>query len=280
MMRPHSTGKFWISMIALLVTTSGLQGVNRILIKTVASEEYVKQRATDEKKKIQTYNFFEGHFFPGSVKDRSLERFAFMDIVGDMAVHLKKQGYYNHPVMGEGDLLIVVHYGSTDYEVDFLDLMGFTSLEDVTYTEDMGGSGLADFVNVVSVMDIMGSFENSNDQSRIGKSRILGMEEAYMKGTARWKREQLDKMLKESRYLVILMAYDYPLLKQGEAKLLWSTRYSIRAAGQSFDQAIKDMNLVASDYFGKDLEGLNETRVTDKSRVEMGEIEVIEQAPE
>ena len=57
--------------------------------------------------------------------------------------------------------------------------------------------------------------------------------------------------------------------------MLWSTRYSIRAIGQSFDQAIKDMNLVAADYFGKNLQGLNKTRVTDKSRVEIGEIEVI-----
>ncbi len=277
MMRAHSTGKYWISMMGLLVTMSGLQGANRILIKTVASEEYVKQRATDEKKKIQTYNFFEGRFFPGSAKDNSLERFTFMDIVEDMAVHLKKQGYYNHPVMGEGDLLIVVHYGATDYEESFFDLMGYNSLEDMGFSEDMDASALASFEASVSVME---SMNRSNDQSRIAKSRLLGMEEAYMKGTAGWERKQLDEMLKESRYFVVLMAYDYPLLKQGEAKLLWSTRYSIRTAGQSFDQAVKDMNLIASDFFGKNLEGLNKTRVTDKSRVEMGEIEVIEQAPE
>ena len=72
------------------------------------------------------------------------------------------------------------------------------------------------------------------------------------------------------------MAYDYPLIKEtGEIKLLWSTRYSIRAVGQSFTDAIKDMNFVAGDFFGKNLKGLNSKRVTDDSRVEMGEIEVI-----
>ena len=254
-----------------------LQGANRILIKTVASEEYVKQRALDGTKKIQTYNFYKGRYYPGNSKDRSLERFTFQDIIEDMAVHLQKQGYYNSPAVGEADLLIVVHYGATDYEESFFDMMGYNSLEDMGFSDDMDASALADFQSNLSFMDTMNS---ANDQSRYGKSKLLGMEEAYMQSTPSWERESLETQLTESRYFVILMAYDLPLLKQGKTKLLWSTRYSIRAVGQSFDQAIKDMNLVAADYFGKNLKGLNKTRVTDKSRVEFGEIEVIGQEPE
>jgi hypothetical protein len=40
------------------------------------------------------------------------------------------------------------------------------------------------------------------------------------------------------------------------------------------------MNLIAADYFGKNLKGLTKTRITDESRVEFGEIEVIGQEPE
>lgn len=36
------------------------------------------------------------------------------------------------------------------------------------------------------------------------------------------------------------------------------------------------MNFVAGDYYGKNLKGLNTKRITDQSRVEMGEIEVLE----
>ncbi|MDA0349828.1 MAG: hypothetical protein O3C43_22320 [Verrucomicrobia bacterium] len=262
----------WILALAILFLTISLQGANRILIKAVASEEYVKQRALDDEKKIQTYNFYEGRFFGGNSKDRSLERFTFMDIIQDMAMHLQKQGYYNSPVVGEADLLIVVHYGATDYEESFFDLMGYTSFEDMGYSDDMDASAMAGFQSNLSFMDTM---NRANDQSRYGKSRLLGMEEAYMQSTPSWEREDLEWQLTESRYFVILMAYDMPLLKQGETKLLWSTRYSIRAIGQSFDQAIKDMNLVAADYFGKNLKGLNKTRVTDNSHVEFGEIEVI-----
>jgi hypothetical protein len=270
--------KLWIPTCAILFLATSLHAANnRIMIKTVASEEYVKQRATDDEKKIQTYNFFEGRFYPGNSKDRSLEEFTFMEIIENMAVHLQKQGYYNSPVVGEGDLLIVVHYGATDYEESFFDMMGYNSLEDMGYSDDMDASALADFQFNMSSMDTMNS---ANDQSRYKKAGLLGMEEAYMNSTPSYEREELESQLNESRYFVILMAYDLPLLKQGETKLLWSTRYSIRAIGQSFDQAIKDMNLVAADYFGKNLKGLNKTRVTDKSRVEMGEIEVIGTEPE
>lgn len=247
------------------------------MIKTVASEDYVKQRASDGEKKVQTYNFFKGRFFPGSTKDRSLERFTFLDIVKDMAVHLQKQGYHNNPVVGEGDLLIVVHYGATDYEESFFDMMGYTSLEDMGYSEDMDASALAAFESTISLSDAVHS---ANDQSRFGKAKLLGMEEAYMRSTPSFEREELESSLSESRYFVILMAYDFPLLRQGEPKLLWSTRYSIRAIGQSFDDAIKDMNLVAADYFGKNLDGLVKTRVTDKARVKLGEIKVIGEEPE
>ncbi len=273
-MNLYTTKTIWISIVLFFIITAlHLPGANnRILIKTVASEEYVKQRTLDGKKKIQTYNFFEGRFFPGNSKDSSLERFTFQDIIEDMAPHLQKQGYYNSPTVGEGDLLIVVHYGATDYEESFFDLMGYTSMEDLGFSEDMDASALAEFQFNVQFMD---SMNQANDRDRYGKARLLGMEEAYMRNTPRWEREALETQLAESRYFVILMAYDFPLLKQGETKLLWSTRYSIRAIGQSFEDAIKDMNLVAGDYFGLNLKGLNKTRAKDKGSVKFGEIEVI-----
>lgn len=275
-MLKYALKSLWILSFAILILAGSVQAANRILIKTVASKEYEKQRVMEDPKKIQTYNFFEGRFYGGTVKDRSLERFTFRDIIEDMAVHLQKQGYHNNPVVGEGDLLIVVHYGATDYEESFFDMMGYTSLEDMGFSEDMDASALAAFEANISLSD---SIHSANDQSRYGKSRLLGMEEAYLSSTPKHERETLEHYLSESRYFVILMAYDFPLLKQGEAKLLWSTRYSIRAIGQPFDQAVKDMNLVAADYFGKNIDGLVKTRVTDKSRVKIGEIEVIETEP-
>tara|TARA_B100000212_G_C27382531_1_gene537718 strand:+ start:397 stop:783 length:387 start_codon:yes stop_codon:yes gene_type:complete len=74
---------------------------------------------------------------------------------------------------------------------------------------------------------------------------------------------------------MVLMAYDLPLMGQGELVLHWTTRYSIRNIVQGFEQASKDMNLVADNYFGKNMGDLVKKRITDKSRVELGKIEVI-----
>ena len=74
--------------------------------------------------------------------------------------------------------------------------------------------------------------------------------------------------------------FDLPLLRGGEKKVLWTTRYSIRTIGQSYDQAIEDLNLVAGNFFGKNLKGLISKRATDKSIVEFGKIEVIDQEVE
>ena len=62
--------------------------------------------------------------------------------------------------------------------------------------------------------------------------------------------------------------------------MLRTTRYNVRMIGQPFDQAVKELNLVASDYFGKNFDGQISKRVTDDSNVEIGEIEVIDQEVE
>ncbi|MCZ6674942.1 MAG: hypothetical protein O7C75_18585 [Verrucomicrobia bacterium] len=269
----------------LTLLSSGLTAANRIVIKAEASDEFTRARALDENKKIQTYQFIEGRYFKGNNNDPGMKEITFRDIVEDMATHLRQQEFYPHPIPGNGDLLIVVHYGVTDYEETYEELMGYTSLEDMGYTDAVsgaGGGGTAldpSTINAISnfafSMNSADAISRSNEQSDYFKAQLLGMEEAYSRNVSPSDEYELKSMLVEERYFVILMAYDFPLLKQGELKLLWSTRYSIRAVGQSFTQAIQDMNLVAGDFFGKNLKGLNKKRVTDRSRVEIGDIEVI-----
>ncbi|MCB1124276.1 MAG: hypothetical protein KJT03_22180, partial [Verrucomicrobiae bacterium] len=272
--------------VAILSLSCALSGANRIVIKAVASEDYVKERALDKSKKIQTYQFMKGRYFAGLSKNPGMEKITFNDIVQDMAKSLVKQNYYPNPVLGEGDLLIVVHYGVTDFEESLEDLMGWTSLEDMGYNDTIanaGGGGTAldgatlDAINNFSFnLNSAGAVNSANDQSQYFKAQLLGMESAFSDRLPIQEEYDLKHMLQEERYFVVLMAYDYPSVKSGQPKLLWSTRYSIRAVGQSFADAIQDMNLVAGDYYGKNLKGLTKKRVTDDSRVEMGEIEVID----
>jgi hypothetical protein len=63
--------------------------------------------------------------------------------------------------------------------------------------------------------------------------------------------------VEESRYFVVLLAYDFPTLcKHQQRKLLWETRFSIRERGNDFGKELGTMARFASRYFGKDSAGL------------------------
>ena len=115
-----------------------------------------------------------------------------------------------------------------------------------------------------------------NERGAYFKAQLLGMEEAFSRSGSRQDEYEIKSLLQEGRYFVILNAFDYESVRNGKPFVQWSTRYSIRAAGQNFENAIKDMNLVAADFYGKHLPKLTKKRVDDDSRVEIGDIEVIE----
>lgn len=274
-----------ISLLALAALFSpASQAVNRIAIKAIASEAYVKSRALKESDKVQTYQFMKGKYHPGATADDGMKQITFEDIVRDMAQHLARQNYYPEPELGKSDLLIVVHWGRTTEEVTQEDLLGYTSLEEQGFNStvaDAGADGEMNYSEMNATADF-GFNMASNEMSRDGsdrsiyyKARLLGMEEAFDENTTPRDELLLKTLLQQERYFVVLMAYDFPQLLKGELNLLWTTRYSIRAVGQSYQEAIKEMNFVAGDFFGKNIKGLTQKRIDDKSRVEMGKIEVI-----
>lgn len=265
-----------------------LEAVNRIAIKASATDEYLTERARNESKKIQTYMFMKGIFRGGITRDHTMGRITFEDIVYDMAPHLRRQGYYPLPEPGDSDLLLVVHYGRTSEEVHWDDLMGYTSLEEQGYNDTVVNAGAngpitANEMNAIADFQFnMGArqmYEVSNQLSARYKAELLGMEDALKYPDAPLvfgDQRLLQHLVSEERYYIVVVAYDWPALKAGENKALWITRYSIRAIGQSFSDAISDMNIVAGDYFGTNLKDLTQRRVNDIDRVTFGEVEVID----
>jgi hypothetical protein len=87
--------------------------------------------------------------------------------------------------------------------------------------------------------------------------------------------------LLEERYFVILMAYDYQLLKkEKKSKLLWVTRMSVRAPGNNFSEAMPGMARIAADFFGQQHNDI--ARMQTKLRegkVDIGELKVVDPIP-
>jgi hypothetical protein len=96
------------------------------------------------------------------------------------------------------------------------------------------------------------------------------------------RRQDVLDEVEESRYFVVLLAYDFPtLLKKKERKLLWETRFSIPARRADFTHELPLMAQSASRYFGKDSHGLNRKELP-TTNVSLGDLKSlgVESEPE
>jgi hypothetical protein len=85
--------------------------------------------------------------------------------------------------------------------------------------------------------------------------------------------------LEEDRYFVVLTAFDYQkLVKEKKQKFLWEVRFSIREHGTAFDDRIKGMAELASDYFGRNSGGLRHDTLPD-GHVEIGPVKSLGEVP-
>ncbi len=269
-------------LILLSLSFSGLSAANRVSVRAEAWDEFTKDRARDPDKKILTYRFLKGRYHPGTVNDPSMQELKFVDIVQDIAYNLEKNDFLPDvsPDLESTDMLIVVHWGRTrPAEDSLMETFGYTSLEDMGGLEPDRSILFSNPSNISSELEFNYNASLSVDESNEGsahyKAQLLGMEDAFALRGTRYDEERLKQMIDEERYFIILMAYDYKKAQEGEQILLWRTRYSMRALGQSFTTAIGEMNHIAADYYGENMKGLVTKRFDDIDDVEVGEIEVI-----
>lgn len=273
--------KIEVIVTALVILLMGwdLHGADRVAIKAFATNEYTVTRARDETKKVQTYFIAEGKYYPGNTARPGMEEVGFMEIAQDLAANLKKQNFFSETNREKGDLLILVHYGVTDYDPDYMELYAIDSIDDFGFGSIVNDDPLFEAAFREEFQAQVFDMQSINEgQARaVGmKAQLLGMDEIFNLRATDQQIRELREMLEEERFFIVLNAFDLPLFRQGEKKMLWSTRYSIRAGGKQFDRAMAELNVVAGNYFGKNLKGLNLKRATDDSDVRVGEVEVIE----
>jgi len=303
----------WSILSFCIIGVLSANAVNRVAVKAEALDSFLTERARNPEKKLQTYLFMKGKYYGGNSRDDSMDDVTFENLVEDIAAYLRNQNFFPEPEHKTSDLLIVVHYGVTSGQADSLtETMGHHSIEELS--DPFGNTGYiwksADELTTLDGEDVSELYEDSSAgpsqfpvlnnidpgvefnynaslsmeeahyRAAYAKAQLLGMEEAYShKGSPR-DELMLNTMINEERYFVVLMAWDYQKLLNGESELVWRTRYSIRSLGQSFEDGINQMNKVAGDYFGMNMKGLINKRADDRSNVKMGEIEVLSDEPE
>jgi hypothetical protein len=275
-------------------------------IATISSEvspDYVRVKLSNGSFQPETYTFGEGGRMAGMTRDATADALAFLDVAKVIAPPLAKRNYV--PVEDRNpektDQLIMVYWGTTAGTSDASDSLEYQNLQRTqgpkappTPPPSAAGRAAAspgsnqearqqaatenarqDVVDGAMAAVLAENWQR--DQENMRNALLLGYDKALAEtsdvGATPLSRRHDDLIaeLEESRYFVVLMSYDYQALwKHRKHRLLWVTRFSVRARGSDFEKLLPPMVGFASQYFGQDSHGLIR-RSLPEGHVEIGE---------
>lgn len=263
----------------------------RVFIDSEASVNYKDVKEEDEGAKYETYVFIKGNFYDGDYADKSLRSASFEEVATTLAENMKQRNYYPSSSPSEGDLLIVVHYGTTSVEQDLEELFLLDSTDPYAQEEvGIGGfysggseeeAGYSevysdDFVDLADLNDF--GADNTSQHQDIMRNNRLGISKALNRKNINTNEEfDLRVEMQDERYFIILMAYDYRKLRSTKEKeLLWTTRFSVPSIGTNFEDAYPALARAASAYYGTSLEKYAKTSTHfGTGTVEIGTLETV-----
>ncbi|HWA85331.1 MAG TPA: hypothetical protein VG710_03850 [Opitutus sp.] len=285
-----------------------------VAVYSSVSPAYRRSVQADGSFKPETYAFGEGGPVEGRRKDMTIDLLRFVDVAQIIARPLAAQKYLpgDPKKPASTDLLIMVYWGATIGTDDGSSSSEYALAEStippplpppppppdasggaamsvdpgVSGAADMGAQRAAAHDAAVSAQDqataLMMIANHRRDRQDVANATMLGylteLERVRAFGTAAFagpRRDVIDEV-EESRYFVVLMAYDFPLLwKHKERKLLWETRFSIPERRHDFGKDLAGMAQGASGYFGRNSGGLRHTTL--QGHVELGDLKVLDE---
>lgn len=296
-----------------LLAASAVFGGKDSLVTTVhskASHGYHRATMPDGSFKREYYALTKGVYVPGIAPDRSIDAVRYPQIAKLVAQFLALQDYYPAPDAKSADLLLAITWGTTVPFNDSAYRAGTDSFYSAANTLAVANQSprlTAPGKQSLSVEGIqspestvrdaaedafagqlfqMVMFEDARREANQRNARLLG----YVDEINR--RENPSKFagagdayhdliadLENERYYVIVAAYDFRSAARGEKpKLLWSTRVSVQAQGNRFNETLAAMLNRASQYFGRDSHRLVR-QYEPNAKVTLGELQLVGYEP-
>ncbi len=276
-------------------------------IASKTAKDYVRRKLPDGTYQPETYTFGKGDKL-GARVDPTVDDMDFMDIARMMAAPLAQKRYLPTQDPKTTNELIMVYWGTTlapefatESNSHYLAQQAFEMRQRALQHVSMSGGNttpssvaniaqkqeLAEADNAMLVANIGIQAENQRrEDTDMKTATLLGYDSwwmsanAAMDGTAMGLRKaDMRAELEEDRYFVVLTAFDYQaLVKQKKHKFLWEVRFSIREHRNQFDRRLPAMIALASDYFGRDSNGLQHVAVPE-GRVEIGPVKSLGEVP-
>ncbi len=235
------------------LTTFNARGSNEITaVSARASDDYVRVRQPDGSFPAETYTFGRGGNYGGPVKDPTIEAFGFQEVAREIAGTLATQNYLPSTDPAKTRFLIMVYWGTSTGPASNPSQFPTKELRNMQLNRNAMLLGYAD--------DLRASI--GTDGTALGV-----------------KRQDLFRDIALNRYFIVLMAYDFQLLKRNKHKLVWETRFSLRETGHDFGKEFPLMAKQASQYFGQNSHGIVRSLVPE-GRVDIGDVKSIGTVPD
>ena len=298
----------WLAAAAVLLAGDafGEGTADIVAVYSSVSPAYVRVAKPGGGYRPESFAFGEGGELGSPMSDLSLDSMHIADIARLIAPSLAKQSYVSTDDPMKTSLLVMVYWGATagtsntaEHQVAQGSLgappppppkmqpAGAGEMQGDPSTSHMGmraamyNAAKQDAEGGLTEAMTMENFSNlKRDQQDVENAKILGyLPELNAAGGAKatsvnLRREELVDELEEGRYYVVLMAYDFQLLRtHRQRKLLWETRFSLRERGHDFGKDVAAMAKNASKYFGRDSNGLQ--RDAYDAKVDIGTIKVL-----
>jgi hypothetical protein len=258
---------------------------------------YVRTVLPDGTLKPETYALGEGGSWNGHSSDPTAEAVNFKSIVPLLVPELAKRKYF--AVAGQDpkrtDLLIMVYWGTTDTPFSSSEIQ--IARQVLTQAGQMGdvypvprtmierlvneGNKNRQAAMKEDAMFLIHAANQRRDREAAQNADLLGYVSElrrvaiyHNKPFSGWR--DVVSELEESRYFVVLLAFDFQSLWHAkEKKLLWQTRLSVRAQRSDFGKQLAGMLRTASPYFGGN-SGRLIREALPETNVQLGELKVVE----
>ena len=270
-----------------------------VSVFTKTANGYARVRHADGTYQPETYAFAPGGRLDGVVNDNSVDKLTFSQVAGVVAASLKRQNYVATTDPRQAGLLIFVSWGTTSGTDEGQYREGMTNLGEAFRAMNnvpqlaVGQAATVDGIEVQKMLDAAAAsqmdgvfsliaLENaSRDRNNNFNADVLGytteLRDARFLNMYSVTARDVIAEVEESRYFVVLKAYDFQKLRNKQGKtLLWEARDSIRRHGARFDEQLVNMTRYASQFFGQDL-GRLIRRPLREGTVELGTPKVVEQ---
>ncbi|HVU19066.1 MAG TPA: hypothetical protein VHD32_19325 [Candidatus Didemnitutus sp.] len=284
-----------------------------VSVYAAKSPDYVRTRGPDGHWHTESYAFGEGGCTATGMRDDTLEKVRFLEIARMIAPALARQNYEPtetaHPEKTK--LLVMVYWGATHGTENTAQESSYEIAQEFTppprpmmspppnggggtaMVSDPSTSGRGSEANALKVQqDVVDSLlqqslvlttmaNRQRDREDVRNAAVLGYlpelqkAQALRSGSTLHLGSDVLAEVEESRYYVVLLAYDYQrLTEKKERKLCWEVRFSIREQRNDFGDRLAAMAAAAAPYFGRDTDGMRHSSLPVRT-VEAGEPRVV-----